>query len=108
MPSSRRESDPLNINSTWPVNAPANVAINSTLLEARNLTISSNQNKQHETFAGTFPASKQSILKPPLISQEKFHWDQTEQGHILGAFFYGYILFQIPGARMAERVGARW
>lgn len=55
-----------------------------------------------------FPASKKSMFRAPLISQEKFNWDQTAQGHILGAFFYGYILFQIPGARMAERVGARW
>lgn len=54
-----------------------------------------------------FPTSEKSI-KSPLISQHKFHWDQTEQGHILGAFFYGYILFQIPGARIAESVGAKW
>lgn len=58
--------------------------------------------------ATILPAAERSFLRRPLISQEKFDWDQQEQGHILGAFFYGYVIFQIPGARMAERVGARW
>jgi len=38
----------------------------------------------------------------------RLNMQQKEQGHILGAFFYGYILFQIPGARMAEQIGAKW
>jgi MFS family permease len=76
---------------------------------ARNRTDNSRDQTVGRQFAGIFPATKKALMKhPPLISQEKFHWDQTEQGHILGAFFYGYILFQIPGARMAELVGARW
>lgn len=53
------------------------------------------------------PQSRESVKKP-LISREKFHWNQKDQGHILGAFFYGYIVFQIPGARLAESVGAKW
>lgn len=59
-------------------------------------------------FSTLFPNSKESLFHTPLISQQKFDWSPTEQGHILGAFFYGYIIFQIPGARMAELVGARW
>lgn len=76
-------------------------------------TTTASTSKQHlageQTSLATniFLTTKKSF-NTPLISQEKFHWDQTEQGHILGAFFYGYILFQIPGARMAESVGAKW
>ena len=29
-------------------------------------------------------------------------------GWILSAFFYGYILTQIPGGWLAERVGGKW
>ena len=38
----------------------------------------------------------------------EFDWDQKEQGIILGAFFYGYILFQVVGGRLAEVFGAKW
>lgn len=60
-----------------------------------------------EPMTSDFQASNKAV-KTPLISRVKFDWSHAEQGHILGAFFYGYILFQVPGARMAESVGAKW
>lgn len=38
---------------------------------------------------------------------EKFDWDEKTQGLILGAFFWGYFLFQVPGGRMAETFGPK-
>jgi MFS family permease len=38
----------------------------------------------------------------------KYKWSQQEKGYLLGAFFYTYVIFQIPGARLAEKVGAKW
>ncbi|KAK7092722.1 hypothetical protein V1264_008424 [Littorina saxatilis] len=35
-----------------------------------------------------------------------FHWDKKTQGLILGAFFWGYILLQVFGGQVSERVGA--
>ncbi|XP_066952319.1 sialin-like [Macrobrachium rosenbergii] len=35
-------------------------------------------------------------------------WDETTQGLILGSFFYGYFLTQIPGGRLAEMYGTKW
>ena len=35
-------------------------------------------------------------------------WQKNIQGHILGAFFYGYLISQIPGGILAERYGAKW
>lgn len=67
-----------------------------------------NNHLGRDSLATNIFLTTKKAFNTPLISQEKFHWDQTEQGHILGAFFYGYILFQIPGARMAESVGAKW
>ncbi|CAF1302986.1 unnamed protein product [Adineta steineri] len=37
-----------------------------------------------------------------------FDWDPRTQGHVLGSFFYGYILSQFIGGILAERFGAKW
>lgn len=37
-----------------------------------------------------------------------FTWEKEIQGHILGAFFYGYLVSQIPGGLLAERYGGKW
>jgi ACS family sodium-dependent inorganic phosphate cotransporter-like MFS transporter 5 len=38
----------------------------------------------------------------------EFDWTGDQQAMILGAFFYGYAVTQIPGGLMAERFGAKW
>uniref|UniRef100_A0A2S2QH96 Sialin n=1 Tax=Sipha flava TaxID=143950 RepID=A0A2S2QH96_9HEMI len=37
----------------------------------------------------------------------KFNWSEYEQNIILGSFFWGYVLTELPGGRMAEMIGAR-
>ncbi|KAK6328723.1 hypothetical protein J4Q44_G00007010 [Coregonus suidteri] len=37
-----------------------------------------------------------------------YNWDSETQGWILGSFFYGYILTQIPGGYLALKYGAKW
>lgn len=37
-----------------------------------------------------------------------FDWDSNTQGTILGAFFYGYIITQIPAGILAEKFGGKW
>lgn len=37
----------------------------------------------------------------------KFNWSEYEQNVILGSFFWGYVLTELPGGRMAEMIGAR-
>ncbi|XP_042874626.1 putative inorganic phosphate cotransporter [Penaeus japonicus] len=38
----------------------------------------------------------------------EMEWDETIQGLVLAGFFYGYVVSQIPGGRMAELYGTRW
>ncbi|XP_054719646.1 LOW QUALITY PROTEIN: putative inorganic phosphate cotransporter [Uloborus diversus] len=38
----------------------------------------------------------------------EFDWDSDTQGLILGSFFYGYVITQIPGGIAAEKWGAKW
>jgi MFS transporter, ACS family, solute carrier family 17 (sodium-dependent inorganic phosphate cotransporter), member 5 len=37
----------------------------------------------------------------------EFDWDEYSQGIVLGSFFYGYVLTQIPGGRLAETLGGK-
>lgn len=37
-----------------------------------------------------------------------FDWDNKEQGLILGAFYCGYIVTQIPAGFLAEKYGGKW
>lgn len=49
------------------------------------------------------------VTRLSLPSQASvYDWDSETQGWILGAFFYGYILTQIPGGYLASRCGAKW
>ncbi|CAD5121055.1 DgyrCDS9595 [Dimorphilus gyrociliatus] len=40
-------------------------------------------------------------------SDGEFVWDRTTQGYILGSFFYGYAITQIPGGWLAQRFGGK-
>ncbi|XP_025080882.1 uncharacterized transporter slc-17.2-like isoform X2 [Pomacea canaliculata] len=37
----------------------------------------------------------------------EFRWNKELQGLVLGSFFWGYLLLQVPGGRLAERIGAK-
>lgn len=40
-------------------------------------------------------------------SPGEFAWDERTQGIILGAFFIGYVTTNVPGGRMAEKIGGK-
>lgn len=42
-----------------------------------------------------------------LQKDGQFAWDERTQGIVLGSFFYGYVLTQIPGGRLAETLGGK-
>ena len=39
---------------------------------------------------------------------ETYHWDEVTQNQILSAFFYGYLVTQIPGGWLAGKYGGKW
>lgn len=43
-----------------------------------------------------------------LLQASVYDWDSETQGWILGSFFYGYIVTQIPGGYLARKYGAKW
>lgn len=49
-----------------------------------------------------------STVPPPVADAAlapKFDWTEKQKQLILGSFFWGYILTELPGGRMAELVG---
>ncbi|CAL8075243.1 unnamed protein product [Orchesella dallaii] len=38
----------------------------------------------------------------------EFNWNEVEQGIILGSFFYGYMLTQLPGGIISQKYGGKW
>ncbi|XP_052751162.1 sialin isoform X2 [Galleria mellonella] len=44
---------------------------------------------------------------PEHIEQTRYHWDTKQKNLLLGCFFWGYVLTELPGGRLAEIVGAR-
>jgi MFS family permease len=37
----------------------------------------------------------------------RYDWSTIEKNYILGSYFWGYIITQIPGGRLAERFGSK-
>ncbi|BFZ21120.1 hypothetical protein BsWGS_24159 [Bradybaena similaris] len=52
------------------------------------------------------PDSNHGNSSSPAATGE-FNWDQKTQGYVLGAFFYGYIVTQLPGGWLASRFGGK-
>ncbi|XP_053609606.1 putative inorganic phosphate cotransporter [Plodia interpunctella] len=48
------------------------------------------------------PSNNSMPIKPG-----DFNWTAEQQSIILGSFFYGYVLTQIPGGRIAEKFGGK-
>uniref|UniRef100_A0A3P9H8S6 Sialin n=1 Tax=Oryzias latipes TaxID=8090 RepID=A0A3P9H8S6_ORYLA len=67
-------------------------------------------NTTHQTnhSASVCPAHPSPARPKNNHTANVYNWDSETQGWILGSFFYGYILTQIPGGYMAGRFGAKW
>ena len=40
-----------------------------------------------------------------MVKDPGMAWQESQQGIVLGMFFYGYVLTQLPGGRLAEIIG---
>ncbi|XP_069343856.1 sialin isoform X5 [Eulemur rufifrons] len=47
------------------------------------------------------------VKVPHNQTGKKYPWDAETQGWILGSFFYGYIITQIPGGYIASKIGGK-
>ncbi|KAH8377397.1 hypothetical protein KR093_005289 [Drosophila rubida] len=38
----------------------------------------------------------------------EYTWSEQKQGYILGSFYFGYLISQLPGGILADKYGAKW
>jgi len=46
-----------------------------------------------------------TTTEAPLHDSVRFDWDEAQKQLILGSFFWGYVLTELPGGRLAELIG---
>lgn len=42
-----------------------------------------------------------------MLQEMEFDWDEKTQGLILSAFFWGYVITQMPGGMLADKYGGK-
>ncbi|GBM03528.1 Putative inorganic phosphate cotransporter [Araneus ventricosus] len=56
-----------------------------------------------------FPHGRNSSVQSVRSTLKgEFDWDSNMQGLVLGSFYFGYVVTQIPGGVAAEKYGAKW
>ncbi|GIX96269.1 hypothetical protein CDAR_277921 [Caerostris darwini] len=73
-----------------------------------NDTSSHFSNESHRALACPELMSYEPQTVDDTFKGEKYNWDSKVQGVILGSFFYGYFITQLPGGILAEKYGAKW
>lgn len=60
----------------------------------------------NETVSTTPSSTTAAPLTDDVISSGKrFFWTESEKQLILGSFFWGYVMTELPGGRLAELIG---
>jgi len=60
------------------------------------------------TLAGNSTAANSTASPDGVdVYEERFPWDSYQTNFVLGCFFWGYILTELPGGRLAELIGGR-
>lgn len=67
--------------------------------------VNSSEETEDSAFFTTTPAVS---LEEKSAGAPVFSWSPSVQGVILGAYFYGVIMPQVLGGRLAERFSAKW
>ncbi|XP_030567768.1 putative inorganic phosphate cotransporter [Drosophila novamexicana] len=78
--------------------------VNQTAIPHSNSSVLANDTCPTPASNGTSMGTFWRRLPP---SEGEFVWDEATQGLVLGSFFYGYVLTQVPGGRMAELLGGK-
>ncbi|GFY58940.1 hypothetical protein TNIN_343931 [Trichonephila inaurata madagascariensis] len=66
-------------------------------------------NLTHEPMCAVFnPPLETSHMEFAQVHNGEFFWTPKLQGVVIGSFYYGYSISQVPGARLAEIYSGKW
>lgn len=57
--------------------------------------------------SGLIPECPASEDKIPVVVPGEFSWDKSIQGYILGGFYWGYMMGQVPSGWLAQKYGGK-
>ena len=43
-----------------------------------------------------------------VLQTGEFEWNPEEQGLVLGSYYYGFLVTQLPGGIISGKFGAKW
>ncbi|XP_034965498.2 sialin isoform X2 [Zootoca vivipara] len=69
--------------------------------------VESNASLTKNTSSNVCEDHSSTPVVPRNTTGKKYPWDANTQGWILGSFFYGYIITQVPGGYLARQFGGK-
>ncbi|XP_053237245.1 sialin isoform X3 [Podarcis raffonei] len=69
--------------------------------------VESNASLTKNTSSNVCKEHSSTPVVPRNTTGKKYPWDANTQGWILGSFFYGYIITQVPGGYLARQFGGK-
>ncbi|XP_076461278.1 sialin-like isoform X2 [Babylonia areolata] len=84
--------------------SPFNISVTSTTTTVA--SASGNEGESAECGAGAAGSSGNDTSS--ALKEGHLLWDKKTQGLVLGAFFWGYLVSQIPAGLLAVRFGGKW
>ncbi|GFX81589.1 hypothetical protein TNCV_4179291 [Trichonephila clavipes] len=85
--------------------------INVAIIAMVNSTAVYNSSEENNTSeeCSAWPPPTDAVNSTKSVDKDgEFIWSSELQGIILGAFYYGYCISQIPGGRLAEIFSGKW
>lgn len=64
--------------------------------------------RMYDTRATIFLVDVQTWILLTSKQEGEFLWDERLQSLVTGSFFWGYIVTQLTGGRLAERIGTKY
>ena len=74
------------------------------------LTVDQTENNDTLGYECPFPSEEDepNDIDGDLEAEGEFNWSAQQQGLLLGAFFYGFIVTLVPGGYLSEKFGPKW
>ncbi|GJQ72177.1 hypothetical protein Trydic_g3269 [Trypoxylus dichotomus] len=92
---------------TFALKANLGIAIVS-MVNHTAIAIRRNQSKESSNITEFLVIALSDDVVEPTVKDGAFIWSSQLQGVIVSSYFWGYLIGQVPGGRLAEELSAKW